>query len=146
MACGMAEWVTFLQSAVMATVVVCRVRNPAGTAPSALGKELCIWRYINEQHHTLTLSFSKIKPQEWPVEALHSVATKFLSKLEMSDDMLRKCVDLCQDFQVTSKVVTNKYMLELGRIVYITPMSYLELIGMFQLIFVSKTTFVLLHT
>ena len=80
------------------------------------------------------------------MEALHSVATKFLSKLEMSDDMLRKCVDLCQDFQVTSKVVTNKYMLELGRIVYITPMSYLELIGMFQLIFVSKTTFVLLHT
>ena len=37
-ACRLAEWVTFLHMAVMATVVMCRVRNPAGTATSALGK------------------------------------------------------------------------------------------------------------
>ena len=39
----LAEWVAFLHTAVMATVVMCRVRNPACTAASALGKE----RYIN---------------------------------------------------------------------------------------------------
>ena len=39
----LAEWVTFLHTAVMATVVMCRVRNPACTAASALVKE----RYIN---------------------------------------------------------------------------------------------------
>ena len=61
-ACRSAGWVTFLLTAVMATVVMCRVRNPACTATSALGKEryingwqeapltLCIWRYINEVH------------------------------------------------------------------------------------------------
>ena len=39
----LAKWVTFLHTAVMATVVMCRVRNPACTATRALGKE----RYIN---------------------------------------------------------------------------------------------------
>ena len=42
-ACRLAEWMVFLDSVVMATVVTCRVRNPACTAASALGKE----RYIN---------------------------------------------------------------------------------------------------
>ena len=54
--------VTFLHAAVMATVVMCRVRNPACTATSALGKEryingqqeapltLWMWRYINGVH------------------------------------------------------------------------------------------------
>ena len=37
------EWVTFLQTEVMATVVMCRVRNPVCTAKGAHGKE----RYIN---------------------------------------------------------------------------------------------------
>lgn len=95
---------------------------------------------------SIIIQVLEIKFQEWPVDALHGVATKFLSKLELPDELLRKCVDLCQEFQVTSKVVAIKYMSELGRIVYITPMSYLELIGMFQLIFVSKTTFVLMHS
>ena len=57
-----AERVAFLLTAVMATVVTRRVRNPACTAASALGKErhingqqkapltLCMWRYINELH------------------------------------------------------------------------------------------------
>ena len=39
----MAEWAAFLYLAVMATVVMCRVRKPACTATSALGKE----RYVN---------------------------------------------------------------------------------------------------
>ena len=36
--CSLAKWVTFLHTAVMATVVMCRARNPACTAASALGK------------------------------------------------------------------------------------------------------------
>ena len=63
MACRLAEWVAFLHAAVMATVVMCRVRSPACPAASGLGKEryinalreasltLCIWRYINEPHY-----------------------------------------------------------------------------------------------
>ena len=38
-ACRLAGWVTFLHTAVMATVVICRVRNLACAAASALGKE-----------------------------------------------------------------------------------------------------------
>ena len=38
MACMLAEKVTFMHTAVMATVVMCRVRYPACTAASALGK------------------------------------------------------------------------------------------------------------
>ena len=38
-ACRLARWVTFLHAEVMATVGVCRVRNPPSTAESALGKE-----------------------------------------------------------------------------------------------------------
>ena len=40
---GLAVRVAFLHAAVMAKVVTCRVRNPACSATSALGKE----RYIN---------------------------------------------------------------------------------------------------
>ena len=43
MGCRLAEWVTFLHMAVMAAVVMCRIRNPACTAASALGKE----RHVN---------------------------------------------------------------------------------------------------
>ena len=43
MACRLAEWVAFLHTAVMATVVMYCARNPACTAASALWKE----RYIN---------------------------------------------------------------------------------------------------
>ena len=51
-----------------ATVVMCHVRKPAGTAASALGKEryingeqnaplmLCTWRYINELYLHLQYS------------------------------------------------------------------------------------------
>ena len=58
----LAEWVTFVHTAVMATLVMRRVRNPAYTAASSLVKErhingqqeapltLCMWRYINEVH------------------------------------------------------------------------------------------------
>ena len=62
LSCRLAERVAFMHTAVIATVVICRVRNPACTVASALGKEryincwqeapltLCIWRYINEVH------------------------------------------------------------------------------------------------
>ena len=41
--CRLVEWVKFLHEEVMATVIMCGVRNPACTSKSALGKE----RYIN---------------------------------------------------------------------------------------------------
>ena len=45
---GLAERVTILHTAVMATVVMCRVRNPACVAASALGKVISkLLRYIN---------------------------------------------------------------------------------------------------
>ena len=70
--CRLAEWVAFLHTTIMATVVMCRVRNPACTAASALGKERyinghqeapltpCMWRYTNETRvhsHYVTSTF-----------------------------------------------------------------------------------------
>ena len=50
--CRLAEWVAILQTEIVATVVMCRVRNPACTSSSALGKE----RYRNGwQEAPLTL-------------------------------------------------------------------------------------------
>ena len=41
--CRLAEWVAFLHAVVIATVAMCRVRNPACTAR----ERIRVWRYVN---------------------------------------------------------------------------------------------------
>ncbi|ESN93064.1 hypothetical protein HELRODRAFT_69886 [Helobdella robusta] len=76
---------------------------------------------------------------EWPNDALQAVATKFLTKLELPRTLIEGCTHTCQTFQITSKMLATKFFEERGRITYITPMSYLELISTFKSIFSMKS-------
>ncbi|PWA31711.1 hypothetical protein CCH79_00006705 [Gambusia affinis] len=56
----------------------------------------------------------------WPEEALEKVANCFLGSLEMTDNERTEVIPICKTF-----------LNELGRTNYVTPTSYLELIGTF---------------
>ena len=70
---------------------------------------------------------------EWPDEALHSVAKSFVSEITEIEDasvingLVKACVDIHQFVAASSK----KFLLELSRHNYVTPTSYLELLGIF---------------
>ena len=74
---------------------------------------------------------------EWPDEALESVAKTFLNEIPgldegqvdgIVDGLVSTCVVIHQSVAKTSK----KYLAELGRHCYVTPTSYLELLGIFS--------------
>ncbi|KAK2152282.1 hypothetical protein LSH36_335g03002 [Paralvinella palmiformis] len=78
---------------------------------------------------------------EWPADALQSVAMRFLSDLpdlDASDEVLKGLVEVCQ--LVHSSVAENseRYLAELNRRNYVTPTSYLELLGIFNKLIVMK--------
>lgn len=57
---------------------------------------------------------------------------KYLEAIEMEDWMKHECVDVCKTFHTSAQVLSSKYLEELGRHNYVTPTSYLELIGSFK--------------
>uniref|UniRef100_A0A8C5QQJ6 Dynein axonemal heavy chain 1 n=1 Tax=Leptobrachium leishanense TaxID=445787 RepID=A0A8C5QQJ6_9ANUR len=72
---------------------------------------------------------------EWPEEALQSVASSFLvdipeldSKESVISGMITMCVEMHQSVALKSK----EYLAELSRHNYITPKSYLELLGIYS--------------
>ncbi|XP_060604387.1 dynein axonemal heavy chain 1-like isoform X2 [Ruditapes philippinarum] len=72
---------------------------------------------------------------EWPADALKSVALKFLQdipELDTTDEVMDGLVTLCQ--VIHQSVATNsiKYLAEMSRHNYVTPTSYLELLGIFS--------------
>jgi dynein heavy chain len=69
--------------------------------------------------------------QEWPPEALDRVATQFLAKLEMEDDVKRGCVQTMVVMQRGVYQLTEKFRDVERRNYYVTPTSYLELISSF---------------
>eukprot|EP00118_Oscarella_pearsei_P012540 m.93002 g.93002 ORF g.93002 m.93002 type:complete len:4173 (+) comp36767_c0_seq9:102-12620(+) len=79
---------------------------------------------------------------EWPDEALKSVASTFLQEItdldeSMSiDGLVLMCVDIHQSVSTTSK----RFLDELSRYNYVTPTSYLELLGTFQKLIKLKKT------
>ena len=46
--------------------------------------------------------------------------------------MKHECVELCKIFHTSARDLSIRYLLELGRHNYVTPTSYLELIGSFK--------------
>ncbi|KAF6041077.1 DNAH12 [Bugula neritina] len=70
--------------------------------------------------------------QAWPEEALEKVGNKYLEGLEMEDWMKHECVSLCKTFHTSADDLSSRYLEELGRHNYVTPTSYLELIGSFK--------------
>jgi dynein heavy chain len=64
----------------------------------------------------------------WPEDGLVAVADKFLSDLGL-DTLTKAVVEQCMSFQVSARLLSERFQEELGRINYVTPTSYLELIG-----------------
>eukprot|EP00614_Pseudopedinella_elastica_P018404 CAMPEP_0172648382 /NCGR_PEP_ID=MMETSP1068-20121228/241239_1 /TAXON_ID=35684 /ORGANISM="Pseudopedinella elastica, Strain CCMP716" /LENGTH=2530 /DNA_ID=CAMNT_0013462701 /DNA_START=4 /DNA_END=7593 /DNA_ORIENTATION=- len=69
----------------------------------------------------------------WPSDALQAVASKFLADIKLDDEAVRaKLVTTCQTFHEDARALGEKFQHELGRITYVTPTSYLELILVFK--------------
>uniref|UniRef100_A0A670IKK4 Dynein axonemal heavy chain 1 n=1 Tax=Podarcis muralis TaxID=64176 RepID=A0A670IKK4_PODMU len=69
---------------------------------------------------------------EWPAEALESVAASFFN--EIPDTDIEMCVEIHQSVALKCKV----YLAELARHNYVTPKSYLELLGIFTTLIGAK--------
>ena len=68
---------------------------------------------------------------EWPAQALSSVATNFLSDVEMPEGTLPKMVDMCVHVHQSVEKMSRVYFDELRRTNHTTPTSYLELLNLF---------------
>jgi len=69
---------------------------------------------------------------EWPDEALQSVATYFLSKVDLSEEVLQGVTDVCVQMQKSVFTLSERFEKEVQRHYYVTPTSYLELINAFK--------------
>ncbi|XP_070594569.1 LOW QUALITY PROTEIN: dynein axonemal heavy chain 12 [Erythrolamprus reginae] len=72
--------------------------------------------------------------QPWPEDALERVAIKFLEKLELTQNERKEVVPICKHFHTSVLSLSDRFLNQLGRHNYVTPTSYLELIGSFQLL------------
>jgi dynein heavy chain len=68
----------------------------------------------------------------WPEEALRSVATLFLSDVELDEKARDGVKDVCVSMQSTVSGMVTDYFDSMGRFYYVTPTSYLELINTFK--------------
>lgn len=75
---------------------------------------------------------------EWPADALESVAQRFLSDVDLSDEVRQSCVEMVQTFHTTTQVAKEKFFREQKRYYYVTPTSYLELIQSFKRLLAEK--------
>ncbi|XP_065655373.1 dynein axonemal heavy chain 7 isoform X2 [Hydra vulgaris] len=70
--------------------------------------------------------------QEWPEDALTVVAQRFLANINLPSNIIDGCVEMCKNFHVTTRNLSNRYLNELKRHNYVTPTSYLELISTYK--------------
>jgi dynein heavy chain len=68
----------------------------------------------------------------WPNDALTSVASDFLTDIDMAASTRSACVVLCQSFQKDVEVMCVEFYDQLRRQTYVTPTSYLELLNTFK--------------
>lgn len=76
--------------------------------------------------------------QSWPADALLAVATRFLSKIELTTAERSTCIDMCMEFHTTTQELSSNFYLRLKRYNYVTPTSYLELINTFITLLTNK--------
>jgi len=75
---------------------------------------------------------------EWPEDALVKVANNFLEEMDMTDDIRKRCVVMCNYFHRGVKNMSTRFEHETGRFNYVTPTSYLELILTFKTLLKGK--------
>ncbi|PVD29059.1 hypothetical protein C0Q70_11656 [Pomacea canaliculata] len=72
---------------------------------------------------------------EWPADALKSVALRFLNDipdLECTQEVMEGLVAMCQEIHQSVATYSKQFLAELSRYNYVTPTSYLELLGIFS--------------
>ena len=67
----------------------------------------------------------------WPKDALEAVANKFLKELDVNATEREAIMEMCKTFHVDAADLSTQLRLTQGRVNYVTPTSYLELITMF---------------
>eukprot|EP00002_Diphylleia_rotans_P006932 TRINITY_DN1638_c0_g1_i1.p1 TRINITY_DN1638_c0_g1~~TRINITY_DN1638_c0_g1_i1.p1 ORF type:complete len:4126 (-),score=976.49 TRINITY_DN1638_c0_g1_i1:597-12974(-) len=78
---------------------------------------------------------------EWPNEALRSVASNYLQDISLgSEELLENVISACVYVHETVSDSSKKYLAQLGRYNYVTPTSYLELLGTFKILLADKRT------
>uniref|UniRef100_H0V0D2 Dynein axonemal heavy chain 1 n=1 Tax=Cavia porcellus TaxID=10141 RepID=H0V0D2_CAVPO len=78
---------------------------------------------------------------EWPAEALESVATTFLNEipeLESSSEIIEGLIQICVYIHQSVSKKCVEYLAELARHNYVTPKSYLELLNIFSILIGQK--------
>eukprot|EP00095_Tigriopus_kingsejongensis_P002576 maker-scaffold274_size229011-snap-gene-1.23 protein:Tk02576 transcript:maker-scaffold274_size229011-snap-gene-1.23-mRNA-1 annotation:"hypothetical protein LOTGIDRAFT_210054" len=75
---------------------------------------------------------------EWPVDALEKVAAKFLEDMDLDEETMQSCVQMCVHFHQSAGWMSRKFLKELKRYNYVTPTSYLALINTFKILLKSK--------
>ncbi|XP_074169160.1 dynein axonemal heavy chain 1 isoform X1 [Rhinolophus sinicus] len=78
---------------------------------------------------------------EWPAEALESVATTFLNEipeLEVTSDVIEGLIQVCVYIHQSVARKCVEYLAELARHNYVTPKSYLELLNIFSILIGQK--------
>jgi dynein heavy chain len=76
--------------------------------------------------------------QAWPKDALQLVASKFLRDVELEPKERESVVTICQYFHDSARLLSNKFLENLGRYNYVTPTSYLELVKSFKALLQKK--------
>ncbi|KAL0879698.1 hypothetical protein ABMA27_003413, partial [Loxostege sticticalis] len=75
---------------------------------------------------------------EWPKSALESVATHFfhnMGELQTSDEILDSMVSVCCFAHQSVVDASAKFLAQLNRLNYVTPMSYMEMLGAYAEMF-----------
>ncbi|KAE8615220.1 hypothetical protein XENTR_v10008446 [Xenopus tropicalis] len=70
--------------------------------------------------------------QAWPEDALEKVANHFLDDVEMSQEIRKEAVFMCQHFHQSVIALSKRFFESLQRHIYVTSTSYLELIKTFK--------------
>ena len=76
---------------------------------------------------------------EWPAEALRGVANEAFADIEFTDDSVKEgIVSMCGDIHKGVEKASERYAEALRRYNYVTPTSYLELLGTFKRVLAEK--------
>lgn len=76
---------------------------------------------------------------EWPIDALVSVAERFIGEVNLPDSVKAQCVDLVRYFHTNTQEWAAEFLKTLKRYYYVTPTSYIEMIQQFRSLFQEKT-------
>ncbi|XP_052749829.1 dynein axonemal heavy chain 1-like isoform X2 [Galleria mellonella] len=83
---------------------------------------------------------------EWPKSALESVATHFfhnMGELQTSDEVVEAMVSVCCFAHESVSAASARFLARLGRLNYVTPMSYMEMLAAYADMFRKKRAAIL---